>query len=83
MSEGSMHAEPSSSAPNVTPTFWEIQTGESMLDWLRQFGQGAMDAFRREICATRREARVESPADNIPPIETTNMRRGRPSASVE
>jgi hypothetical protein len=87
MSEGSMNVKPSTSTPNVTPAsvpVREIQPGESLTDWLRQFRQATVDAFRRESRREQREARQESPADDIPPIETTaTTRRGRASDSVE
>jgi hypothetical protein len=82
MSEQSMHAEASTSPAPAVPVR-EIRPGESLTDWLRQFGQATVDAFRRESRRERREAREESPADDIPPIETTTTRRGRASDSVE
>jgi hypothetical protein len=67
MSEGSMHAEPSTHTPAVQ----DIQPGESMLNWLRQFGQGAINAFQREIHALRRGGSREPDV----PTDVTPLRR--------
>jgi hypothetical protein len=59
----SEHAGPSSTQPTIRG----IQPGESIVDWLGQFGQEAVNAFKRECHASRREGRPDVPADVTPP----------------
>jgi hypothetical protein len=59
----SEHTRPSS----AQPTIQGIQPGESVVDWLSQFGQETVDVFKRECRAATRGGRPDVPADVTPP----------------